>query len=277
MNKFNKSEFKWLLVLLSFTYYLYTLLVTGKIYIFINPKIIKYVCFSLILFVILSIIQLKRVFTIRKSKIRKINLWVFLFPLALGIFINPQELSSKTAVKSGISLVENNLSKQNTSTKSNISLKIEPNKAETQNTSTKSNVPLKIQPNKAETQNSEIVIDDSNFTHLVDDITYSDPNKDKGRTIKITGLVFRDDTTTKNEFFISRLMIVCCAADMEVEGILCDWSKTTTLKDDQWITVTGIIDTEMHKVYGSNQITPFIRIEKVVNAEKPKNPYVYPE
>lgn len=257
MDKFNKSEFKWLLVLLSFTYYLYTLLTTGKIYLFINPKVIKFVCLSLILFIILSIIQLKRVFTIAKSKTRKINLWVFLFPLALGIFINPQELSSKTAVKSGTSLVENNLSKQNAQAKSNISVKIE--------------------PNKAQIQNSEIVIDSSNFTHLVDDITYSDPNKYKGRTIKITGLVFRDETTTKNEFFIARLMIVCCAADMEVEGILCDWSKTTTLKDDQWITVTGIIDTEMHKVYGSNQITPFIRIEKVVNAEKPKNPYVYPE
>lgn len=298
MAKLNKNEFKWFLILLGFTYYIYILLSTDKIYLFIHPRMVKYVHFSLIIFIVLTIVQFKRMFSLSKSKSRKINLCVFLLPLVLGIYINPQGLSGEIAGKKGTSSIQNNITKTSIATslnypieqntqKNNVPVNVpviqntvsNANPTAKQNDLDKSKISIQSHSNSNTSQNNEIVIDSSNFTHLVNDICNSEPNKYKGKKITITGFVYRDETIGKNEFLIARLMIICCAADADVVGLISDWSnKASTLKDDQWVTVTGVIDSEMHKnYYGPDQLMPIIRVEKIVNTEKPKNQYIYPE
>ena len=298
MVKFNKTEFKWLLVLIVFAYYLYTLLNTGNINLFIHPRMIKYVRFSLVVLLILSLFQLKRVFIITNNRKRKVYLGVFLFPLALGIFINPQGLSGEIAGKKGAGFMNSNplieaksinlhnANVGNNSINKNSSSQI--NSTVSQNSTSNSNVPKSqintndlnssnLDKSTGSNENNAMVVDTNNFTQVTDDMCYNDPNKYKGKKISITGFVYRDDTVSKNEFVVGRLMIVCCTADAEVAGVLCDWSKSPTLKNDQWVKVTGTIDSELHKFEGKDQMIPVIRVNHIEPIDKPKNQYIYPE
>lgn len=306
MVKFNKTEFKWLLILIGFAYYIYNLLSTGNINLFIHPRMIKYVRFSLAVLLILSLFQLKRLFIITNNRKRKIYLSVFLFPLALGIFINPQGLSGEIAAKKGAGFmnsnpsldaksinsrstsINNNLNKNDSSTTNNVASKNDNSTTNTSKSQINTDKFKNLNPNHGTTvddnndeadsiEGNTIVVDTNNFTQVTDDMSYNDPNKYKGKSISITGFVYRDDTVSKNEFVVGRLMIICCTADAEVTGVLCDWSKASTLKNDQWVKVTGKMDSELHKFEGKNQMIPVIRVDHVEPIDKPKNQYVYPE
>lgn len=248
MVRLNKSELKWLIILAGFTYFTYSLLSTGKIYYFIHPKMLRYVRFSFAAFFILTILQLKNIFKVNKNENkRKISFGVFLLPLILGLFLNPQQLSSEIASKKGVSILQSNVK-----------------------TTTSKSEALAV-------TDDALVIDSSNFSEITDDIMYSAADKYKGKTITITGFVYRDETFSKKEFVAARLMMICCAADTAVVGLLCDWDNTATLKNNDWYKVTGIMDTKVHEHEGKEETTPFVKVQKVEVAQKPENQYVYPE
>jgi len=121
------------------------------------------------------------------------------------------------------------------------------------------------------------VITSNNFTHITDDIMYINTNKYIGQKISITGFVYKDATTSKNEFVVSRLMILCCAADAEITGLLCEFANASSFNTDQWVTVTGTIGKKSHLYSGETQEIPFIEVEKVELTKKPAIPYIYPE
>ncbi|OBR90118.1 putative two-component membrane permease complex subunit [Clostridium ragsdalei P11] len=252
--KLNKSEFKWFVILICFTYYVYNLLSSGKIYLYLNPKMIKYVRFSFIIFLILTIFQLRRLFIPTQINKRKVYFCVFLVPLFLGIYINPQGLNDELISKKGEVVMKNSISKKIST-------------SQTQSKSIQKDTP----------KDNILVVDGKNFTHIADDICYNNPSKYKGKDIVITGFVFRDGTNSKDKFLIARLMMVCCAADTEVTGLVCDWNKASTLKNNKWIKITGKIDVETENINGEKSSTPVIRVEGVDPAQKPQNQYIYPE
>ena len=250
MVKFNKSELKWLVILIGLTYYIYILLYTGRIYYFIHPRMVKYVFISFVFLIILTLIQFRRLFTI--SDKRKISFAIFMLPIVLGLFVNPQGLSGEVAGKKKLSLVET------TTVKSNLP-------------SAKENIPT------LNANNPLLEVTSSNFTHITDDIMYINTNKYMGQKIKITGFVYKDETTSKNEFVVGRLLINCCAADSEVTGLLCDFDNASSFNTDQWVTVTGTIGKVSHMYSGETEEIPFIKVDKVELAEKPTMPYIYNE
>lgn len=84
MHRFNRRVFLWFVILFSFSLLLDYLLFTGKIYIFIHPKMVKYAIFSLIGFKILSIFELTQVFRVSRNNKIKPGYLLFLLPLILG-------------------------------------------------------------------------------------------------------------------------------------------------------------------------------------------------
>lgn len=254
--KLNKSEFKWFLILIGFTYYVSYLLSTGKIYFFLNPRMVRSVYLSFAIFFLLAIFQFRRLFIAVENNKRKISFCIFLVPLFLGIYINPQGLNSEVATKRGITVISNVSTKQDKGTNS---------KMEQEGSASDS------------LKDNTLVIDGKNFTQITDDICYNSPNKYEGRRVTITGFVYRDDSKLKNEFLVARLMMVCCAADTEVVGLSCDCSKASTLKNNEWVKITGVIKSETCNIDSKKNIKPVIRVENVEHAEQPKNQYVYPE
>lgn len=213
---------------------------------------VKYVRFSFIIFLILAIFQLKRLFIHTQNSKRKVSLCIFLIPLFLGIYVNPQGLNAEIASKRSVLAVENSSSKKNS--------KI--------NTQPQVSTPLK---------DNTLVIDGNNCTHIVDDICYNNSDKYKDKKVAITGFVYKNDTNSKNEFLISRLMMVCCAADTEITGLLCHSDRATTLKNSEWVKITGTIDIKTLNDNGEKSSTPIIKVENIEPAKQPKNQYIYPE
>lgn len=247
MCKLNKGELKWFLVLVTFSLYIFNLIQSKKMYYFVHPRIIKYIKILLIFLIILSIIQFIKIFTEKHE--RKISLLIFILPIISGFLVNPQSSNLSIIPNKGVDIA------QNSSTFSK----------------------AKAQVNVTTDNNKMILVDDSNFTKIMNDMIYNKPEKYKGRKISITGFIYKDNSTLKNEFVIARLMMVCCAADAEVTGILCSFDKSSSLPNGNWFTITGTIDTMLGKVDGKDRATPIIRVEDAKASSKPKNPYIYPE
>ena len=67
-------------------------------------------------------------------------------------------------------------------------------------------------------------------------------------------------------------MMWCCAADIQLIGVLCRYNKTSELKENSWINVTGTLSTSTYK----DTKVPIIINPTIKSASAPKTEYVYP-
>lgn len=102
---------------------------------------------------------------------------------------------------------------------------------------------------------------------------FANMNKYEGVQITIKGFVFKDSGSMEsNEFIPARLLMWCCSADLSPCGIVCEYDKAAELKENTWVTVTGVIHIGQHK----GQDEPQITVTSVSPADKPQEEYVYP-
>ncbi|OPJ59569.1 TIGR03943 family putative permease subunit [Clostridium oryzae] len=244
--QFNKEEFKWFLILSALAYYFNYLLSTGKIYDFIHPRMIIYVRIAFYFLIILCIIQIKRIFTVNEKK--KISLNVFLIPVVIVFLLNPQRITSNMlSMKSSVANSTGTYKSDIVFNKNRILSK------------------------------ADIIIGDNNYTSVTDKIIYGKPKKYIGKTIQIKGFIYHDKQLAKNQFMIARLLMVCCAADTEIDGVICTYDKASFLTENAWMTVTGKLNYKKIKYYGETSLMPVIEVNKLSLAKKPKHKYVYPE
>ena len=88
----------------------------------------------------------------------------------------------------------------------------------------------------------------------------------------VTGFVFRDESFGTDQFVAARLLMVCCAADMQTVGLLCQYDGAAQFESDSWVTVTGVLQ----KVPFGGEDAPCIAVESAVAAEEPEDAYIYP-
>ncbi len=86
------------------------------------------------------------------------------------------------------------------------------------------------------------------------------------------GFVYLDERLPKGQFFVSRFIIACCAADGYAVGMIVDWPETSSLKQDTWVQVKGPVDA----VAFDNGTSPLIHAEAVETVPQPDQPYLYP-
>lgn len=96
--------------------------------------------------------------------------------------------------------------------------------------------------------------------------------------MRISGFVQRRDTLPPERFFVARMLMICCAADALVTGLLVEWPGGVPIKSGAWVEAEGILGgTEFRDDWlGKDVVIPFLRAERVVPIEKPANIYVYP-
>jgi TIGR03943 family protein len=93
-----------------------------------------------------------------------------------------------------------------------------------------------------------------------------------GKTVVISGFVYREDDMTSNEIVVSRMAMSCCMADAEPYGLMAEWNHAADFNKDTWITVTGKLGIKKYR--GSDIIV--INADKVTKIKAPKDPYVNP-
>lgn len=94
-----------------------------------------------------------------------------------------------------------------------------------------------------------------------------------GKTVEISGFVYREDDMEPNQFVVSRLAMQCCSADTEPYGILANYSKGKELAKDSWIRATGVLGLTSYNDIEIMELT----INRIETITQPETPYVYPD
>ncbi|ANE48128.1 hypothetical protein SY83_19610 [Paenibacillus swuensis] len=92
-----------------------------------------------------------------------------------------------------------------------------------------------------------------------------------GKTISITGFIYRAEGMKANEFAVSRFSVECCSADAAPYGMLADFPKASVLKDNEWVQVEGKLS---ESKLGEERILK-INVTNIRRITAPASPYVY--
>lgn len=120
-------------------------------------------------------------------------------------------------------------------------------------------------------QDGRIIMDDVHFSAWISEL-YTKLDLWVGTKITASGSVWKDgDLFASDEFALARMMMVCCAADLQPVGILAKWDEHQTLTDGEWVEITGTIAKTPYK----DRFDPLIIVESVKKITPPQQEYVY--
>ena len=73
--------------------------------------------------------------------------------------------------------------------------------------------------------------------------------KYNGKTVRFKGIVATDASMGGKSVLAGRHVMTCCADDIAFNPLVCIFSEKTSLKTRDWVTLTGTIKIEKHKLY----------------------------
>ncbi|MEG1059043.1 MAG: hypothetical protein RSE57_02515 [Clostridia bacterium] len=112
----------------------------------------------------------------------------------------------------------------------------------------------------------DIVLNDENFTKMLKSV-HDDINSNIGKTITLTGFVFKMPDFKDDYFVCGRNTIV--NNEDAVAGFLCQSIDTKNLVDNEWVQITGVI------IKGEyNGTMPIIKVGSMTKQTAPPNTYV---
>lgn len=114
--------------------------------------------------------------------------------------------------------------------------------------------------------NYDYTFTDENYTTLLNQI-HTNIDENIGKTVKITGFVFKMPDFKENYFVCGRNVI--SNGEDSVAGILCSYNDSSKLVDNEWLEVTGVI------IKGDyNGDMPIIKVGNVQKIIAPSNTFV---
>ena len=285
------------IILIGLSLFVFKLLVTNDITFFIAPKMVRFIYFSFIVLLSLSVLLILRGTSEKRSYhchcegdhtypttiFKSILLYsLFIIPITTGFLFSDNVLNSSVAMNRPITLVshtQNNdkvrqtQNKSDSYTTSDINTNQDNSIQNNNNSSSAQRDPLSEKEysslQKEMETTSHITINDEYYVPIMD-ILSDDLSKMVGKTITTEGFVYREQNFFQDEIIIARFSVTCCVADASVYGIMAK-GDVAHLPKDQWIQVTGKID----KIKYDGMTVPIMKIEKFSKIPMPKNPYVY--
>ncbi|WP_427127480.1 TIGR03943 family putative permease subunit (plasmid) [Priestia megaterium] len=293
------------ILLIGFSLLMFKLILTGKIVQFTAPKMMPFILFSSGTFFLLGIIQIWRSSVNKdvtcecghdhteKGKIRTTFIYsLFLLPIMTGFLFSNHTLDSSVAVKRGLtfSVTEPDTQQQTGGDKdiddTNSVLEKDTNDLLSGNSEeTPKNVPTthqnrisaKVAPKgfyelleKKLVKQTKISINDTDYIPVMN-IIENNIEQFIGKKIEVNGFVYREKGFKDNQFVVARFGISCCAADASVYGLLSKLENASTLKNDTWVRIKGIIQ----KTTYNEEDVPYVQVQQIEDILQPDNPYVY--
>lgn len=165
------------------------------------------------------------------------GLWVMLIPLLIGVLIPPRPLDSSAFTSKGF------------------------------NTS----APLVSAESSAQLFETE-----SEERNILDWLKLFNYNNDVtqfvGQPASVIGFVYFDEALGENQFYVSRFVVSCCAADGFAIAMPVEWNDLSSLEQDAWIQVKGTIEA----IVIDDRNVPLIVAESVQEVPAPERPYLFP-
>ena len=130
----------------------------------------------------------------------------------------------------------------------------------------------RIAPPQLSLQDGRIIMDDDTFTLWLTEL-YTKLDKWVGAEITVVGSVWKDSELFEpHDFALARMMMTCCAADMQPVGLLAQWSGAQELTDGEWVEITGTLSKKPYKA----GFDPYIIVASVKKIDSPGREYIYP-
>lgn len=117
-------------------------------------------------------------------------------------------------------------------------------------------------------------VDESNYFAVMMSIE-EEGDKWNGKKIEISGFVYRDETLSKRQFLLVRMLMKCCAADMEPLVLLSVLPEGMEMpKNDEWFVVRGTLRTK--PIVETGLWVPTLEVELMAPISEPEKSYVDP-
>ena len=95
-----------------------------------------------------------------------------------------------------------------------------------------------------------------------------EPKKYNGKTVRFKGRCLVRKNVPKGSFIIGRHIMTCCVEDIQFAGIICNWDKADTVRDDEWVILTATPENKFHRAYGRKG--PVLTVQSMEETEKPE-------
>lgn len=112
----------------------------------------------------------------------------------------------------------------------------------------------------------DYILTEENYTQILKEV-HENIQSSIGKTIKISGFVYRMNDFKENIFVCGRNTIV--NEEDNVAGFLCESNDSAKLKDSEWIEITGVIQEGSY-----NQTMPIIKVGSIQKITAPANTFV---
>lgn len=114
-----------------------------------------------------------------------------------------------------------------------------------------------------------VVIKDEDFAEFYRDLNENTENYD-GKTIMFKGIAAKNETLPADLCLVGRHIMTCCEDDIAYGGMLCVIPQNTMIANRDWLTITGKIKYQKHKLY--NGKGPVLYADQLVHSPAPKEP-----
>lgn len=283
-----------------FTWFFINLQLTGDISKYINPKYSFMSRLTAIIFFILFIIQLSRIFQKKHGhhvcsancshdhENSRWNLPTILgfgfiaFPILTGFIIPPATLDSSIAANKG-SVLTQLISGQKEKKLSEPLLEPSESLAEKENIDIYSSEHIPLVNNNylstEEVEEKKRLLEESKVIEMDSDIFSSyymeineNPQSYSDKIIRMSGFVFKEGEFSSKQLVLSRFLITHCIADASVIGFLTELEGADTLEQDTWIEIEGVISMGSYDGYE----LPVVKVSSWSIIDEPSEPYIFP-
>ena len=266
------------IILIGLAMLLFKLLVTGNIYNFIAPKMIKFTYIAFVVILLLGSLQVWRDgrekqddcncckhHTALKSGMKSFFVYVlFVVPIISAFLFGSVTIDGSLAGKRGM-----NQSVQARSMEKNEKEGIQAN-SDWQEQDETSNLKVTDQLEKSMLEQRKIQVEDKDYVQTMS-IIGQDVKGFKGKEIIFSGFIYNDKDVTGDKVVVARYGITCCIADASVWGMIVAGEDVRKLPQETWVKITGLLDETTYK----GTLFPLVKVNKVEKINKPTDPYVY--
>ncbi|MDO4972661.1 MAG: hypothetical protein Q4E38_00485 [Eubacteriales bacterium] len=94
-----------------------------------------------------------------------------------------------------------------------------------------------------------VEIKDEDFALWYRDMS-EEPKKYEGKTVRFKCRALVRSKLPKETFVVGRHVMTCCVEDIQFAGLVCQWEKANTVRDDSWMILTARLSFKFNRAYG---------------------------
>lgn len=260
--RLNLDVFIKIIILIGFSTFFLYLILSQNVSLYVHPRNTPYLLFAGVAMFVIAIFLLLELFSSKDTK-SPLPLLFFLVPLILAFFVPAEPFDTQSGGYTALSLTTR-------ANDTNQTFSFGNNNLPSTEVSTEDLESLN-RSYKLELEEGKISMNDTNFARWLMEI-YSNLDSYENTPIELNGFIYVDDTLSVDEFVLSRMMMVCCVADLEMIGILANYEDGKAIEPDSWISVTGTL----YKTKRDDAYIPKVKVEQISPVIPPRNQYVYP-